>query len=94
MFRRKNKERSIEGVTSVCGFKDSQGEFWETYEKAVESTQKHRKVQEEREMVIEVVDYLARGERLRYDLMSIFREHSKEIYDILHKHYGKEGETQ
>ena len=90
MFGRKKALK--ENVKAVCGYKDSQGVIWDTYEKAVESTEEHKRVKEEREMVEEVVECLVRARpSLRYDLRSMFRHQSKEIYSILHKYYGKEG---
>ena len=98
MFGRKKsqQEETIEpedGVKAVCGYKDSQGEFWETYEKAVESTKKHKKREEERDMVKEVTNYVHLGNLhlTYYDVEFIFKGQSKEIYTILHKHYSKEG---
>jgi len=91
MFGRKKAPE--DGVKAVCGYKDSKGSFWETYEKAIESTKKHKKEEEEREMVREVTNYVHSFNPFmsKYDLKFTFQTRSKEIYDILHKHYGKEG---
>lgn len=94
MFRRKKAQEVVEeGVKAVCGYKDSRGRFWETYEKAVESTKETKRIEEEFEMVEEAISYVASKNKglSTYSLRYIFRDHSKAIYDILHKHYGKEG---
>lgn len=89
----RNRRKLVKTVLKLCGYKDSRGSFWETYEKAVESTKKHVREEEEREMVKEVTNYVhsCNFHLEKYDLKLIFTTSSKEIYDILHKHYGKEG---
>ena len=94
MFGHKKSQKAPEdGVKAVCGYKDSKGRFWETYEEAVESTEKFMREKEEREMVKELTNYAkyCGFQRSLFDMKLLFTEHSKGIYDIMHKHYGKEG---
>lgn len=87
------KERETEGVVPIQAYKDCKGFIWETLEKAAESSRKHTRLEEEGTLSKTVRDYI-HGQNNRlccYDLESALKGNLRDIYDILHKHYGKEG---
>lgn len=93
MFGRK-KIKCAEGVEAICGFKDSEGVFWETYAEALHSTENHRKIREEGdvvEVILNAFPFPATFDHFdRHRFRSALRGSTKEMYLILQQHYGKE----
>ena len=90
MFWR-NKTRHYKAVKPVCGYKDSEGKFWDTYEQAEDSSKRHKQIEEDREMVEDLTNLVCDKSPLldyfRPDVREFFRNNSKEAYLILHKHF-------
>ena len=87
------REKKAKGVEAVCGYKDSKGEFWDTFEEAAKATKSHEKEQENMKFARELKDLVMRSPHGRhlneYDMLMIMKHHAGEMYEIMHKHYSK-----
>ena len=93
MFRRKQK--TTKGVTPTCGYRDSGGVFFSSYEDAVKSNNLREMREKEERLFDELLKLLGADPRqyssLEFQLRRLFRDKTFDLYKVLHKHYRKEG---